>query len=252
MKQTSQDFTYFKDSSITISRRSYKKAESDMLPHDHEYLTVSLLLAGNLIEHTNTGTRAVKPGSILIKPAALIHGDEFTKNCTLLSLKIHDWDYYNFDFNSWAIIQQNMLLKYFLKVVQSKNKKESLDELKANITAITNKCQIQKSVPDKIKHIRKLIDTHFLEALQISQLAKEINMHPVHLGRTFKENYNIDIKAYQQQLRTHFAVSEMITNSNNLTDISYSTGYADQSHFSRACKKSTDLSPKKITTLLNV
>ncbi len=252
MKQTSQDFTYFKDSSIKISRRSYKKVESDLLPHDHEYLTVSLLLAGNLIEHTNTGTRVVKPGSVLIKPAALIHGDEFTENCTLLSLKIYDWDYYNFDFNNWEIIQQNMLLKCFLKVIQSKNKKESLDELKANITVITNKRQIQKSIPDKIKHIRKLIDTQFLEPLQISQLAKEVHMHPVHLGRTFKAFYNIDIKAYQQQLRLHFAVSEMITNSNNLTEIAYSTGYADHSHFSRTCKKSTNLSPKKISTLLNV
>ena len=113
MNLTNQDITYFKDSSIKVSRRSYKKGQSDMLPHNHEYLTVSLLIAGSLIEHTSTGIKTVKPGSVLIKPPALIHGDTFTDNCTLLSVKIYDLDYYKFDCKNWEIIHQNMLLKCF-------------------------------------------------------------------------------------------------------------------------------------------
>jgi AraC-like DNA-binding protein len=252
MKSAYKDITYFEDSSIKVNRQNYKKRQSDMLPHDHDYLTVSLLLAGSLIEHTSMGTETVKAGSVLIKPSGLIHGDIFTENCTLLSLKIYDWNYYRFDLKNWEIIQQNILLKNFLKIVTSKNKKESLNQLKTDIAFITNKTDIKKTVPHKIKHVRKLIDTRFLEPIQITQLAKEVHMHPVHLGRTFKAHYKIDIKAYQQQLRTHFAVSEMLAKKNNLTQIAHATGYSDQSHFSREFKKSTDFSPKKIATLLNV
>jgi AraC-like DNA-binding protein len=252
MKSAYKDITYFEDSSIKVNRQNYKKRQSDMLPHDHDYLTVSLLLAGSLIEHTSMGTETVKARSVLIKPSGLIHGDIFTENCTLLSLKIYDWDYYRFDLKNWEIIQQNILLKNFLKIVTSKNKKESLNQLKTDIAFITNKTDIKKTVPHKIKHVRKLIDTRFLEPIQITQLAKEVHMHPVHLGRTFKAHYKIDIKAYQQQLRTHFAVSEMLAKKNNLTQIAHATGYSDQSHFSREFKKYTDFSPKKIATLLNV
>ena len=49
MKSDYKDITYFEDSSIKVNCQNYKKKQSDMLPHDHDYLTVSLLLTGSLM-----------------------------------------------------------------------------------------------------------------------------------------------------------------------------------------------------------
>ncbi len=129
MKRINQDVIYYEDNSLKISRQNYLKKENDMLPHDHDFLTISLLLSGSLIEHTSKETKIVKSGSVLIKPAALMHSDMFTENCTILSLNLFDWNYHNFDCKNWEIIEQNMLLKCFLKIIKDRDKKQSLNEL---------------------------------------------------------------------------------------------------------------------------
>jgi AraC-like DNA-binding protein len=243
---------YFEDNSLKISAQNYSFNKSDMLSHDHSYLTISILLSGSLIEHTPQGTKHIKSGCVLIKPAYLNHSNEFTKNCTILSLKIYDWEYYKLDFRNWKVIEQNMLLKYFLRSIKYNDKKLVLNDLNQNLTLIKNSACFNKNIPRRIKEIKEIIDNHFIDSLQIDQLAKDANIHPAYLGRTFNDYYGIDIKTYQHQLRLSFAISEMITGNKSLSQISYLAGYSDQSHFSRQFKKAFEFSPKKIASILNV
>lgn len=249
---TKRKDVFHNDTSLNINRMDYKEFKDNMVPHSHDFLTISLLLSGSLIEQTSKGTTIVKPGSILIKPAQLEHSDVFTENCTILSLSIYDWEHYKLDFNDWKIIPQNKLLKNFLNIIQDKNKKQGLLNLKSDINYILDKKKRRKNIPEWIKEVKAIIDLNFQETLKINDLAKEFKVHPVHLGRVFKDCYHTDIKSYQKQLRLHFSVSEMINKNGNLTKIAHTSGYSDQSHFSRELKKHTSLSPKKISQLLNV
>ena len=125
-----------------------------MLLHDHDYLTVSLLLSGELIEHTNKGTKVVKPGSVLIKPPSIMHGDIFTKDSSILSLKLFNFQYYNFNWNSWEIIEQSGLLKQFINVLHHKDRKHALAELKHSLISMSNQKKFKRAVPEKIKQVK--------------------------------------------------------------------------------------------------
>jgi AraC-like DNA-binding protein len=242
---------YYQDNSIKISRLNYTKEKNDMTPHDHDFLTVSLLLSGKLIENADMESKIVYPGNVLIKPPALRHGNLFLQDSMILSIKIYDIDYYKFNYENWMIIQQNSLLKYFLNVINSADIKNNLELLNDMIKICSKTEHCIKKVPKKMELVKQLIETNFLESISISKLANEFNIHPVHLGRSFKSCFGIDIKSYQHQLRIHYCLSNLILKKQNLTQLAYEAGYSDQSHFTREFKKSTDMTPKKITQILS-
>lgn len=242
---------FYKDDSIYLAKENYEKKRSDMKLHSHDYLTVSLLLTGSLIEHTSEATKIVKPGNVLIKPPGVVHENIFTESCSILSLKIFDHKHYNFNWKNWNVLEQSNALKQFLNVLYQKDRKHSLTQLKNNLLLTARKERITK-IPTKIVHVKHLIENHFLEVLKITDLAKEVQLNPMYLGQAFKQYYNTDIKSYQQQLRLHFAVSQMCNQDKNLTEIAYKTGFSDQSHFSKSFKKSTKISPKKFTSIINL
>jgi YesN/AraC family two-component response regulator len=247
-----KESVFHNDNSFYMNRHNYVKKHSDMEIHHHDYLTVSLILTGSLIEHTSESTKVVKTGSVLIKPPALMHSNIFTEDCSILSCKLYDYEYYNFNWDSWTILPQSGLLKQFIKVIHHTDRKQSLTELKEALLSNKLLKAAPIKIPEKIKHVKSLIDHHFIETIKISDLANEVNLNSLYLGQAFIQFYKIDIKSYQQQLRLHFTVSNMFSQEKNLTQIAYKAGYADQSHFSRAFKKSTDFSPKNFTTLLNL
>jgi AraC-like DNA-binding protein len=54
-----------------------------------------------------------------------------------------------------------------------------------------------------------------------------------------------------QALRLSSTVESMATSSDPLADIAAKNGYADQSHFSRACRDGLGLTPRQTRTLLS-
>lgn len=222
-----------------------------MKVHSHGYLTVSLLLTGSLIEHTPIATKIVKSGNVLIKPPGLMHENIFTEDCSILSFKLFDYNYYHFNWKTWTILEQPTLLKQFLNVLHQKDKKHALSKLKSALF-YSSKEDVPVKIPQKIRHLKTIIDVHFLELLHVNDLAKEVNLNPVYAGQAFKQYYHTDIKSYQQQLRLHFAISQMCNQKENLTQIAYKTGFSDQSHFSKTFKKNINITPKKFTALVNL
>lgn len=246
-----ENILFHQDDSMYLAKENYVKKSSNMQIHNHNYLTVSLLLSGSLIEHTPKETKIVKSGDVLIKPPGVMHENIFTQDCTILSFKLFDYKYYDFNWRDWNILEQSASLKYFINVLHKKDKKNAFIELKKALLYSSRK-ESSTKIPEKIKRIKNLINIHFSEFIQISELAKEVNLNPVYLGQAFKHYYKTDIKSYQQQLRLHYAISQMCNQDENLTQIAYKTGYADQSHFSKNFRKSTLISPKKFTTLLDL
>ncbi len=85
-----------------------------------------------------------------------------------------------------------------------------------------------------LKRVRDLLHDRFHERrLSLDELAEVAGVHPVHLARAFRANYDASPGEYLRQLRVDWAAKELRSTGRPLADIAMDAGFADQSHFTR-------------------
>lgn len=89
----------------------------------------------------------------------------------------------------------------------------------------------------------EIIHSRFLENLRIHDVADEVEVHPGHLARTFKEHYRMPLGSYLRRLRLDWAARRLAESDDPLTRIAFEAGFADQSHFTRAFKRHVGATP---------
>jgi AraC family transcriptional regulator len=75
-----------------------------------------------------------------------------------------------------------------------------------------------------------------------------VGVHPAHLARTFRAHYRSSIGAYARRLRIERAAHELAQGEASIAEISFRSGFFDQSHFSRVFRELTGLTPAAFRT----
>ena len=79
--------------------------------------------------------------------------------------------------------------------------------------------------------------------LRLSDVAAAVGVHPAHLARVFREQHGTSVGGYVRRLRLEWAASQLISSDAPLASISAQAGFSDQSHFTRAFKRHSGLTP---------
>ena len=87
------------------------------------------------------------------------------------------------------------------------------------------------------------VKSQFCDRLTLEELAREAGVHPVHLSRVFRKCEGEGIGEYVHRLRIRAACEQMFAPQKSLAEIGLETGFADQSHFTRAFRRITGMSP---------
>lgn len=105
-------------------------------------------------------------------------------------------------------------------------------------------------VPPWLARVVDKMQVEHCERLTLDELSAEAGVHPVHLSRVFRKCKGLGIGDFVHRLRIRAACEQMLCRDRTLADISFSTGFADQSHFTRAFRKVTGMSPAKFRTMI--
>lgn len=70
-------------------------------------------------------------------------------------------------------------------------------------------------------------------------------VHPDHLSRAFRAHAGVELRAYRQRLRTAYAVKLLAWSLEPLAGIAHASGFADQSHMTRAFGDLVGTSPAR-------
>ena len=107
-----------------------------------------------------------------------------------------------------------------------------------------------KGAPPWLHRIVDKLTAECCERLTLDALGEEAGVHPVHLSRVFRRCTGEGIGEYVHRLRIRVACEQMLRPEATLAEIGLATGFADQSHFTRAFRKVTGMSPGAFRALL--
>lgn len=101
----------------------------------------------------------------------------------------------------------------------------------------SNRRQSTMPIDLRIRKLTLFISDHYSEEITINDLAQRFNLHPVYLGKLFKENTGSTFKEYLHRIRINNA--EMLLSGSGLTvrEAAERCGFDDISYFSKVFKE---------------
>jgi AraC family transcriptional regulator len=106
-----------------------------------------------------------------------------------------------------------------------------------------DKAPSEARVPRFVRQAQEILRATFTESVSVAALAREVGVNPIHLTKAFRRWTGHTISDIVRGHRLDFACREMLRPDLTLFDIAIAAGYYDQSHFCRAFRRHTGMTP---------
>ncbi|MEM0968671.1 MAG: AraC family transcriptional regulator [Verrucomicrobiota bacterium] len=95
----------------------------------------------------------------------------------------------------------------------------------------------------RIRSAIAYLESHFAEPIRSEPLAKELNMSNRQLNRLFQREVGMTVRAFHMQTRVLAAANQLLRTDASVGEVALTTGFCDQSAFSRMFRKHMGCSP---------
>ncbi|HPH21071.1 MAG TPA: AraC family transcriptional regulator, partial [Haliscomenobacter sp.] len=102
---------------------------------------------------------------------------------------------------------------------------------------------VLKNNPSWVKKAREFLHDQSDESISLTQLAQATGIHPGHLSRDFSRYFYCSFGEYIRKIKIEQSLPLISNQQQTLTDIAFTCGFADQSHFIRCFKAVMGISP---------
>jgi AraC family transcriptional regulator len=128
----------------------------------------------------------------------------------------------------------------------------SVESLLAELMAAAARMRENRQRPAWLRRIVERLAVEYAERLTLDELSREAGVHPVHLSRVFRKCVGKGIGEYVHRLRVRAACEQILEPEISIADVSLALGFADQSHFTRAFRRVTGMTPAAFRSQLDV
>jgi AraC family transcriptional regulator len=224
--------------------------------HSHELPFLAVLMEGLYGERYGRQERQFRPFTAHFRPAGVPHQDEVGPHgVRFFEIEIRpSWrmrlqecsaalDVARDDTTGGEMLWLGMQL--FREVHGGAADDLSVASLLAELMASAARMPQEKSKqrPAWLGRIVEKLAVDYSERLTLDELSREAGVHPVHLSRVFRNCVGAGIGEHVHRLRVRAACEQMLEPEISIAEISLATGFADQSHFTRAFRRVTGMTP---------
>ena len=224
--------------------------------HSHEQSGFCFVLRGTFERVYERTSRACRPTDLSFHPSGEKHSERFyDSRAHLFSIQVSpQWlsrvRDYSIRLNDSAVFSRGVLSQLASRVyVEFRRMDEvsalAIEGLTLEIMAeAARQCLPADNAEARwLKQARELLHEKFKEPLTLTDVACEVDIHPVHLARVFRQHYHQTVGEYVRQLRLEFSRRELSATDKPLSEIALSAGFSSQSHFSTVFKRHVGLTP---------
>lgn len=217
--------------------------------HVHEAATICFVLQGAFEEHSDRGRTLAEPGLLIYRPGGHRHSDRFlnTKGRTLgldlsssfsrLPLEPVTSNAPQFGRISSHIYQEfrrndgcsGLAVEGWFLLLQA--------EMTRTLTTP------ERNMPGWLRQVEERLRDQYLSTVSVAELARFAGVHPVHLSREFHRFFGCTIGQFVRKLRVEHGRRRLSSAELSIGEVSVDAGFCDQSHFTRAFRELTGMTP---------
>jgi len=225
--------------------------------HSHELAFFALVLNGHYRERVGRRERQYAPFTLMFRPAGIPHQDEIgPRGVRFYEIEIRpSWQERLADCSAVLDTPRDdiaggpllwLALKLFREVESSAVRDDLavesfLSEMLSH-AALSAQGKSQRA-PGWLSRVQDKLRAEHCRRLTLDELAREAGVHPVHLSRVFRRCVGEGIGEHVHRLRVRTACERLLAPDISLSELSFGTGFADQSHFTRAFRRITGMTP---------
>jgi AraC family transcriptional regulator len=224
--------------------------------HTHDHPVIAFTVEGTFAQRFRTRSYECRPLGLLVTPAGESHSNLYSADgarCVVVELTGSrlDWiqsacpvlnepDYVESPRLHWLASRLNleMLLPDSIAPL-------AIESLTLELIAETFRSGLRfgRALPGWLRKAIEVLHSSRAESVSLSSLAAIVDIHPVHLARTFRRHYRCSVGDYVRNLRIARASDAVRTTDRPLAEIALEAGFCDQSHFTKMFKRYTGITP---------
>lgn len=236
-------------SAFTLSERRYPPFFRTP-SHAHENSLFCLVLGGSYTEIGSQQTRVCKPSTFLFHAAGDPHAEHFHQaggHSFIVEIPLNRLvelpEKFNSAKSSSMFSNGNIPLlgKRLYEEFRHFDKFSSLIieglvyEIFGEVCRRTVVSRGERS-PIWLKTVEELLREKFDKRLTLAEIAQTVDIHPVHLAQSFRRHYQMTVGGFVRRLRLEHSRRQLLYTDQTLAEIALSSGFSDQSHFTRLFK----------------
>jgi AraC family transcriptional regulator len=226
----------------------YCGGESQPL-HAHDETTLSIVLAGSVLESVGEARVHAGPLQWVVKPMGTRHENSFSRDGTLMLQIVLSGEAVERACQSGCALQRWRwedgpgCLRVWTRLFRC------LQERRSDARTSTAVCEVVASVgpavprprnaPRWLLHARERLR----EAPHLAHVATDAGVHRVHLAREFRRHFGITPTDYRLRNRVARAAVLLSASRGSLSTVAHEAGYSDQAHMTREFRRWLNVTP---------
>ena len=226
--------------------------------HSHEQAYFCFVLRGSYREVYGQRSRECLPLTFVFHPSGETHSDSFHTNTRCFNILMGEgWleraREQSRAANSSADFRGGALPRLAMRVYKEycapdKFSALTIEGLTLEIIAEVGRRasdKTEREPPQWLRKAREILHHCHLEQMSVVSVAQTVGVHPTHLAREFRRFYRCTMGEYIREQRIEFARQQLTTSDAPISEIALAAGFFDQSHFARAFKLLTSMTPNQ-------